>query len=121
MVRIAGQQHANLDFKIRILKGFQTIASSGEGEIVEKITVEASLFTILEAGSYSLQIEFISEPHILHQPCQYIQLQMAMSTLAGLPDRPQLPLTGLTLPALLKSGMNYDSSLKQSQTSDASF
>ena len=38
-----------------------------------------SIFTVLEAGEYTLKIYFVArESEILRQPCQSIQLQIAM-------------------------------------------
>ena len=43
---------------------------------------ESVVFATLDAGDYSLRIDFLkAQSHILKQPCQSIQLHMAMASL----------------------------------------
>ena len=80
MVRIDGTEHEELQFFITILKGKHVVAGQ-DGALIQdtESMLIPSIFTVLEAGDYVMKIEFVArEAEILRQPCQSIQLQIAM-------------------------------------------
>ena len=80
VVRIDGTEHDELQFFITILKGKHVVAGQ-DGALIQdtESMLIPSIFTVLEAGDYVLHIGFLArEAEILRQPCQSIQLQMAM-------------------------------------------
>ena len=80
VVRIDGTEHDELQFFITILKGKHVVAGQ-DGALIQdtESMLIPSIFTVLEAGDYVIHIGFLArEAEILRQPCQSIQLQMAM-------------------------------------------
>ena len=81
VVRIDGVEHEQLMFFLKIYKGKSLVAGQDESllEGTEAVLIP-SIFTVLEPGEYNLRVEFVArEMEILKQPCQSIQLQIAMN------------------------------------------
>lgn len=66
---------------LKILKGTNVVAGQEDSRLegTEAVLIP-SIFTVLEPGDYTFKIEFVArEAEILKQPCQSIQLQIAMN------------------------------------------
>jgi hypothetical protein len=81
VVRFDGVEHDFLQFFIKIYHDKKLVASQDVAELTGTgVHLVPSIFVVLGPGDYTMKIEFVAkEAEILRQPCQAIQLQVAMN------------------------------------------
>jgi hypothetical protein len=74
VVRIDGVEHDYLQFHFKILQDKKVVAEQESHELIGTgVWLMPSIFVVLPAGDYSLQLSFVAkEAEILRQPCQSI-------------------------------------------------